>query len=180
MSRWTLIIPFFPRNLCIYYECTCVHHRPTWLKSLQVKSYQIKKLITIKPCSNQEGISTRGNRNPRRINARGVLLVEELTSVAHSCTQEECLRFWSVKSISLFCTRFAVAMNNEIRVNQLAPKFAHVDRQVSQLYAWIKITLGFYVKLEEGLVHSPLDTSVNPLFFRIDALFSPELLLPDI
>ena len=55
-------------------------------------------------------------------------------------------------------------MNNEIRVNQLAPKFAHVDRQVNQLYAWIKITLGFYVKLEEGLVHSPLDTSVNPLF----------------
>ena len=55
-------------------------------------------------------------------------------------------------------------MNNEIRVNQLAPKFAHVDRQVSQLYAWIKITLGFYVKLEEGLVHSPLDTNVNPLF----------------
>lgn len=56
-------------------------------------------------------------------------------------------------------------MNNEIRVNQLAPQFTHVDRQVSRLYAWIMITLGFYVKLEEGLVHSPLDITASIHFF---------------
>lgn len=70
--------------------------------ALVIKILRLRLFIHLFTGVHQEGISTRSNRNPRRINARGVLLVEELTSVAHSCTQEECLRFWSVKSISSF------------------------------------------------------------------------------
>lgn len=53
-----------------------------------------------------------------------------------SCTQEECLHFWSESQLLsekhiVVCTRSAVALNNRVHVNQLAPWFAYVDEQVS-------------------------------------------------
>lgn len=53
-----------------------------------------------------------------------------------SCTQEECLHFWSESQLLsekhiVVCTRSAVALNNRVHVNQLAPWFEYVDEQVS-------------------------------------------------
>ena len=107
-----------------------VHRRPSQANVVEVaSSQQLPNYEAFSFYSNQKGISTRSNRNPRRINARGVLLVQELTSVAYNNKYQNTEYFKTATKFSTLSTESTAALAKKIfNISQLLyhltlPKF---------------------------------------------------------